>query len=660
MKDWWSISELHALGHNALPGTVRRIRSFAETNWHAHSTCWREVEDNGGTRREYHRSLFPGSLQVHITHLEAMAEAKDMDAKAAEDAEWAERWDAFARASEHARSEAELRLQAVTMFLDLELSLTATVAYDYVARKLGVSARSVMRWRDMVGGVEKRNWLVVLMPSAKTGRKKTDLHPDALQYIITDYVRNEGPSFKSCYDRLKDVAAVQGWGKLPSWKTLKRRVEDTVGYQTIVYWREGKDRAMRLFPAQERDKSCFHAMQGVNSDGHVADTWVLFPDGEIMRPTVVGFQDLYSNAGLSFRVGKSEDSWLIQLAAADMIEQHGIPEDVWFDNGAAFWSKHISGGATKGFRKKEADEPLGMLPKLGVTIHATTVYWGQAKPIERLWKDLCDRVAKHPACAGAYTGKDALSKPDNYKSKAVPLETYEQLLAREVERYNEQTGRNTRIAAGGSYGDAFRESLEHPDVLIARATPLQKRLMYLAREDKLVRKPDGAIHMLGNRYWNEDLNELMGKRVTVRYDPQNPTDDLFVYTMKEDRFITAAQCIHAAHYNDPAEAKRHSDMRNSSVKRWRSGLADASKYTVEDIAAMTPGIDTPGTVRIPKKQKMQKVVGLNFQDVETPYEGVDAEEGRSRIQAQRANDGFSRGVTASLGVTDIFDVGSRK
>uniref|UniRef100_UPI0039800C3B transposase domain-containing protein n=1 Tax=Salmonella sp. s54836 TaxID=3159673 RepID=UPI0039800C3B len=89
----------------------------------------------------------------------------------------------------------------------------------------------------------------------------------------------------------------------------------------------------------------------------------------------------------------------------DVVERYGIPHHAWLDNGRGFASKLLTGGVANRYRFKVREEdPTGILVALGVQIHWATPYHGQAKPIERAFRDLCDRVAKHPAFAGAYTG----------------------------------------------------------------------------------------------------------------------------------------------------------------------------------------------------------------------------------------------------------------
>src|SRR3546814_14857907 len=84
------------------------------------------------------------------------------------------------------------------------------------------------------------------------------------------------------------------------------------------------------------------------------------------------------------------------------------------DNGRAFASKWLTGGAKTRFRFQVRDEaPTGLLVALGVTIHWAKPYRGQSKPIERGFRALCDSVAKHPAFEGPLTRNRPHPKPAN-------------------------------------------------------------------------------------------------------------------------------------------------------------------------------------------------------------------------------------------------------
>src|SRR3546814_346519 len=166
-----------------------------------------------------------------------------------------------------------------------------------------------------------------------------------------------------------------------------------------------------MLPAQERTVAELHALELVNIDGHKVDVFVKWPDGRIVRPIIIGIQDVYSRKFLSHRVSDTESVIPTRLAMADLFREFGIPKGCVLDNGRAFASKWITGGAKTRFRFKiKGEEPVGVRTGLGVRTHWTIPYRGQSKPIERAWRDFCDTIAKHPAFAGAYRSEEHTSE----------------------------------------------------------------------------------------------------------------------------------------------------------------------------------------------------------------------------------------------------------
>jgi len=361
--------------------------------------------------------------------------------------------------------------------------------------------------------------------------------------------------------------------------------------------RKGQEAHDRLFPAQERDRSMFHALEAVNADGHKFDLFVRWPDGEIVRPLLSAWQDVLSGKILSYRIDKSENSDAIRLSFGDLVEAYGIPSYAFLDNGRAFASKWLTGGSPTRYRfKVKEDEPFGILPTLGVKVHWCRPYHGQSKPIERAWRDFCEYVAKHPAFEGAYTGNNPTAKPENYGSKAIDLDVFLKILATEIAEHNAREGRTGGVTNGRSFDQVFAESYENS--VIKKATKEQRRLWLLTAESVSVRKQDGTIHMQfekRNRYWCEELQEFAGKKIVVRFDPQKLHDEVYCYTL-DGRYIAAAQCVEAQGFGDTEAAREQAKDLKRFRRATKAKLAADRSMSVREAAAMLPeiaGADAP-------------------------------------------------------------------
>lgn len=124
--------------------------------------------------------------------------------------------------------------------------------------------------------------------------------PEAWDALRALFLEPEERNFSWCYREVSKIAAVQGW-TLPPERTLHRRMMEIPEAQRVLL-RKGTDALKRMFPAQQRDRGVFHALEAVNADGHTWDVFVKWPDGTTARPNMVCFQDLYSAKILSWRV----------------------------------------------------------------------------------------------------------------------------------------------------------------------------------------------------------------------------------------------------------------------------------------------------------------------------------------------------------------------
>jgi hypothetical protein len=314
--------------------------------------------------------------------------------------------------------------------------------------------------------------------------------------------------------------------------------------------------------------------------------FVRWPDGKVSRPIAVAWQDLYSNLFLAWRFGRTENKDEVRLTFGDMIEKYGIPDDAWMDNGLAFGNKQMTGGVAHRFRfRVKAEEPDGIMKQFGVQVHWTTPYAGQSKPIERGFGDFARDIAKHPAFQGAYCGNSPMAKPEDYGSRAIPVEEFIAIVTAEIHAHNTRTGRRTRVCGGvKSFQQAFDES--YAKSLIRKATAEQRRLCMLAVENVKVRK-DGAIYLLENRYWHERLLEHRGRLVTARFDPENVHQDLGVYAA-DGTLICLAQLIETTGFADTEAARTHNQARNAFLRATKERMEAERVLSLRELVALQP------------------------------------------------------------------------
>jgi hypothetical protein len=599
MKEWFTAADLAAA---VLPGMPKSesamIRLIKREQWQrrdAEQTAgrqgvWRRRKAAGGGV-EYHLSLLPSRAQAALLARLAPRTPPDPPSNTPS-VSVAETWAWFERQPEKTKARAAAclaTLQAVDTMIRNGVKKDAAVPMVAAAR--GVATSSVWRWYSLVAGKDAADWLPALAPRYAGRTAAAECSPEAWECLKADYLRLEGPTFESCFARLQRAAAEHGWS-IPSAATLRRRIEREIPAPVLVLTRQGPDALKRMYPAQQRRRDVFHALEAVNGDGHIFDVMVEWPDGEKRRPVWVVIQDVYSGKVLGWRVDKTENRDAIRLTIGDVITDHGIFEHIYFDNTRAFANKALTAGTSHRFRFKTRDEdPVGVLALLGIEVHFVTPYSGQSKPIERAFKDFADRVARHPAFAGAYLGNSTTTKPANYGERAVPLDEFLKVLAAEVIHHNARSGRRTGVCQGKlSFDQAFDSS--YAKSLIRKATPEQARLWLMAAEGLRAHAEDGSIRLHGNRYWAEALLEHRGQPLVVRFDPQDLVAGIHVYDLA-GRYLCAAECREAAGFNDVDAARAHQRARRAFMKATKV-MADAERrLTAAEVAALDVDPEPP-------------------------------------------------------------------
>lgn len=365
----------------------------------------------------------------------------------------------------------------------------------------------------------------------------------------------------------------------------RRRDDDRGSRSSGGYSGNDRNQSSGGYPAQRRLRTQLHAMQFVNMDGHKLDVFVKVPWSDTpVRMFLLGIQDLYSGKIVAWRLSDSENKETVRLVIGDMVENFGIPDGIVLDNGRAFASHWISGGTATRYRFKVKDEdPRGLLTTLGVEIHWTNPYSGQSKPIERAWRDLAEAIAKHPFCAGGYTGNTTANKPENYGTRAIPLDDFQMHVAAQITDHNAQAGRRAMNCAGRSFDETFAASIE--TAIIRQPTAAQKSLWLLASEILRAQKGNGEIRFQGNRYWNRALTQHAGKKVTIRFDPDNLHEAVKVYDLN-NVLICDAECVEDTGFLDQDAARNHARARRDYMKGLKVAADAKRKLTAQQLGEL--------------------------------------------------------------------------
>lgn len=612
--EWFTAAELADMALPGLPGDKRSLnRRARQENWSLRvasdgSPLSRpRVGRGGGT--EFHLSLLPAAARVELTRRGVTSEP---EAGLADLPDSAGSWRWYEAQSAKTKAEAERRAAVISDIDTMEgAGLSRTAAIAEAVREHGIAASTLWNWLRLVDGVARSDRLPALAPRFQGGGSETDIDPALWTLFKSDYLRPEAPTLTSCYARTASVAAERGLS-MASERTFRRKLEREVDPRVILLRRKGEEALRRSQPSQRRSVDELHALELVNIDGHKFDVFVKTPDGRVIRPIMVAIQDVMSRKLLAWRIGESESAVQTRLAFADLFANYGIPKGCVLDNGRAFASKWITGGAKTRFRFKiREEEPTGLLTGLGIAIHWALPYRGQSKPIERAFRDLCDTIARGPECAGAYVGNSPLAKPENYGSKAIGWEEFQKIAARGIALHNAKLGRRGANMRGRSFDQAFADS--YATAPIGKASPEQLRMALLAAERVRVDKRTGEIGLFGNRYWSDGCGQIAGQLVTVRFDPDDLTRDVHLYG-QDGRYLTSCQIIADTGFLDAAAAKQAA-KRTADYRKQIRAAADAEQLLhAEQVAAMQadavqPELPEPAVLR-PVRHRGQTAAAL--------------------------------------------------
>jgi putative transposase len=580
---WWTADEIAAAALPDMPATKRGVNARAEDEgWRAQGAFARRRAGKGGGW-EYHWRLFPSRAQRKLL-LAAAAPAP----KAPRDRD--EVWAWFEGLPDEVRGKAAERLRIVQEVEAMVPVLGKHLAVRQIAATHGVGASTIWTWLGAIEGVRPDDRLPHLAPRHRAQAAKPKLaecSPEFWDTLKSDYLRLAKPPFTDCHRRAVRIAAQNGWSTIPE-RTARRRLDREVSHVTQVARREGPEALKRLYQPQVRDKTALHAMQVVNADFHKWDNLVLWPGIEKpVRPQMVAFQDIFSGRILSFRFDLSANSTAVLLAAGDMIEAWGIPEHVLFDNGREFGAEKVTGGAATRYRFTVKDDDIpGLFTSLGCEIHWATPYSGQSKPIERAFRDMCQSIAKDPRFDGAYTGNRPDAKPEDYGSRAIPLEEFVRVVTEGIQEHNTRAGRRSEVAFGRSFAEVFDES--YAIAPIRKATEAQRRLWLMGAEGVAAGARNGAIKFERNVFWDHWMTEIAGDRVVIRFDADDYMAGLHVYALS-GAYLGHAPMLEATGFRDQAESTIFNKARRAFVKAAKAAAAAEVVYTAAQLGSLLDG-----------------------------------------------------------------------
>lgn len=465
----------------------------------------------------------------------------------------------------------------------LAKGVPASACYAMVADEFSVSASTVKRAWRRIRKAHETDWLALLVKDYK-GREPDDIAPEILATFFADYGRVEQPQLQAVHERTVKEAARHGWGPVPSPDTLKRRW-DALPIAQRIYMRKGQQALADAYPSIERDRSDMMPTDMFNGDGRTLDLFVRLKDGRERRIILLAVQDEATNKILGWTLSETESGTAYRSVIAKVFTEYFIPERFKFDNTRAAANKMLTGKAKNRYRFKDNPEDCeGLLLRVGCRPIFAQPYNGKSKPVERAFGEIKERIEKDPRCAGAYTGPSTTKKPANYGQSAVPIELLETIVTGAIEHYNTRIDRRSKVAYRTSYNAVFEQRLS--SIPVRRLTDAQRRYFFLDVAHRTV-SPSGKI-TLGKEphittYWSETLREHAGRKVAIRFDPDDYSVPVLVETLDGRLIDDEVPRFGKTGWNNKAQADAHQRAKRESMKAAKKA-ADAIRR-MEEIEA---------------------------------------------------------------------------
>lgn len=379
-------------------------------------------------------------------------------------------------------------------------------------------------------------------------RGTTTIPDDAWEYFYALYMTQEKRGVQLCYDYTKAK-----FPEIPSVYAFHRKVK-TIPEHVLIYYREGENALRDVLPSMDRDKTDIASNDIWFSDHHRVDVFTRNEDGSrLCRLWLTVFFDARSNKVISYICRNADPAAdVIKHSMKKGMELHGIPKEVYFDNGKDYRSKAF-----------QQDFPLSLVHQLGINSIYATAYHGQAKTVERFFRTFEERFGK---MFPTYTGKDAKNRPEKMRASdekilaiAPSIETFLVALDNYMEDYNHTPSRGTGLD-GKSPDEVYYQNLS-----VKREITDRKALALLCGTFDMRTVHKSGITFKNRVYWDKALLPYFKKKVIINYDSEN-LDVLNVFD-EDMRAICTAEAKVRTPFRNTTEADYKKAMKQKKQAR---------------------------------------------------------------------------------------------
>lgn len=399
------------------------------------------------------------------------------------------------------------------------------------------------KWR----AVKEDNLKGLIDQRGKWRKEKSDMDELVWEAFLYFYLSQNRHPVSKCREYTKLWAREKHpelYDQIPSHSAFRRRLKWELSECTRILAREG-EKAFddKYSPFIQREYLHMQSNEYWIADNHTFDVIVVDKDGKQHRPYLTAFMDARSGIFVGYYITYNPSSQATLYALRRAIKKYGIPIHIYVDNGREFLTLDVGGLGHRKKKKKKQEgvelvEPPGVFKRLGIQMTNALVCNGKAKTIERRFRDVKDHLSR---LFDTYTGGNVLEKPERLKKVLKSGEIYtdeefKEIIETLIEGYFNQQPYDGQVTSdrGKSRMQVYNERLGK--VRYAKEEDLYLMMLRTTRPHKVGRL-GVTVPIAGAKlqYMNDDLLQMQGKSVYVRYDP----DDLSVVRVYdlEDRFL---------------------------------------------------------------------------------------------------------------------------
>ncbi len=374
---------------------------------------------------------------------------------------------------------------------------------------------------------------------------KTKIKDEWFEYFKACYLKEGAPSLKSCWLRTLGYAKgqdssieVEGF---PSAMTFLRRLEREVPEDAIYLARYGREAWNRRYNNYiERDYSIIKAGECWVSDHAQVDVAVINPKtGKPAFPWITAWQDFKTGKWLGWvHHIEAPNSDHVFQSFYDAASKHGLPEDVYIDNGKDYRCRDFAGGRRHHKVKvSQSDKRVSTLMLLKVTPHFSLPYNAQAKTIERDFLKNKEWFSRHMA---GYRGGHTKERPEVLKEE---IKTGKILQWDEYTRLMDEFILNVlnKMPSQGRLKGRCPDEVWQEEVTEIRKVSKDALKLFCMRSSKELTIGRNGIYdsEFGVRYWAEWMAGMKGEKVYIRRDIK-AYQEAWVFRAKDDEYLGKA------------------------------------------------------------------------------------------------------------------------